>query len=63
MNQPYSLYDSYAPTKYKLGMLNVLLYKACKISNNYNQFDEELNKMRYKFHKQCYPQFILDKMC
>ena len=57
----YSLYDSYVPAEYKLGTLNALLHKAWKICTNYNQFDVEVNKIRDKFNKLCYPKFILDK--
>ena len=57
----YSLYDSYVPAEYKLGTLNALLHRAWKICTNYNQFDVEVNKIRDKFNKLCYPKFILDK--
>ena len=35
-----------------------MLYVIC---TNYNQFDAEVNKIRDKFNKLCYPKFILDK--
>ena len=57
----YSLYDSYVPAEYKLGTLNALLHRAWKICTNYYQFDVEVNKIRDKFNKLCYPKFILDK--
>ena len=57
----YSLYGSYVPAEYKLRTLNALLHIAWKIYTNYNQFDVEVNKIRDKFNKLCYPKFILDK--
>ena len=53
----YSLYGSYVPAEYKLGTLNALLHRTW----NYNQFDVDINKIRDKFYKLCYPKFILDK--
>ena len=57
----YSLYNRYVPAEYKSGALNALLHKAWKICTNNNQFDVEVNKIRDKFNKLCYPILVLDK--
>ena len=56
----YLLYDCYVPAEYKLLALNALLLRVWKICINYNHLDVEVNKIRDKFNKLCYPKFILD---
>ena len=61
LNKLYSLYNRYVPAEYKSGALNALLHKAWKICTNNNQFDVEVNKIRDKFNKLCYPILVLGK--
>ena len=57
----YTLFDSFLPTDYKVGMIYTLAYWSFKVCSDWTRFHEELNFLKHVFLKNGYPLSFIDK--
>ena len=55
-------YFSHVPHLFKMNSISTLIYRAYNICNTWNNFNEEINRLKQYFANNCYPNNLVDKM-
>ena len=57
----YSKFESFLPLIYKLGKVDILVYRCFCVCSNWTQFHAELTSLKGTFQKNDYPENFIDK--
>ena len=56
----YTDFSSLAPTKYKINLIRVLVYRAFHICSSYRNFHEEVVRIKKILTENCFPKSLID---
>ena len=55
-------FSSLAPTKYKINLIRVLVYRAFHICSSYRNFHEEIVRIKKIMTENCFPRSLIDRI-
>ena len=55
-------FSSLAPTKYKINLVRVLIYRAFHICSSYHNFHEEIVRIKKILSDNCFPKSLIDRI-
>ena len=58
----YTDFSSLAPTKYKINLIRVLVYRAFHICSSYRNFHEEVVRIKKILAENCFPESVIDRI-
>ena len=58
----YTDFSSLAPTKYKINLVRVLVYRAFHICSSYRNFHEEIVRIKKILTENCFPKSLIDRI-
>ena len=58
----YTDFSSLAPTKYKINLVRVLIYRAFHICSSYHNFHEEIVRIKKILSDNCFPKSLIDRI-